>query len=97
MRGRSFDGGGVCRELAVLVAAAGYGQLPARQTGALQLAVAELAQGAVHHDVLAVGAGDSEDERVIADAAVFGAPGRHIGAVFDQQMPMQPFSAASQP
>ena len=74
-----FDGGGVCRELAVLVAAAGYGQLPASQTGALQLAVAELAQGAVHHDVLAVGAGDSEDERVIADAAVFGAPGRHIG------------------
>ena len=29
--------------------------------------------------MLAVGAGDSEDERVIADAAVFGAPGRHIG------------------
>ena len=57
----------------------GTGRLPASQTGALQLAVAELAQGAVHHDVLTVGAGDSEDDGVIADAAVFGAPSRHIG------------------
>lgn len=92
-----FDGGGVCRELAVLVAAAGYGQLPARQTGAFQLAVAELAQGAVHHDVLAVGAGDSEDERVIADAAVFGAPGRHIGGGVRPADADAAFSAASQP
>ena len=75
----ALDNGGVGGELTVFVIAAGHRELLSRKAGALQLAVAELGQGAVHHDVLAIGAGDRENNGVIAQAAVQRAPGGHDG------------------
>ena len=75
-----FNGSGVGGQAAVCIVAAYHRQLFAGQTHRFQLAVAELAQGTIHHDVLPVRARHGQNERVVADVVVLCAPCRHVGA-----------------
>jgi len=74
-----LDLGGVGGQLALFVVAAGNGQLHTAQAAVLDFAVAELADRAVDHRVLTVGARHCHDKRVVADFAVLAAPCGHVG------------------
>lgn len=74
-----LDLGGIAGQLTMLVVAAGHRELHPPQAAVLDFAVAELADGAVDHGALAVGAGNGHNQGGVADPAVLAAPGGHGG------------------
>ena len=74
-----FDLSRVSGDVAIGVIAADNRQRYLFEPALLDFSIGELRHRAVDHNMLAVRARDCNDERVIADAAVFAAPGGHIG------------------